>query len=341
MSHSGSPLRLPAMTIVVALASCHQQQAPQAPPKPPARQRVEPDPAVSLERLESRVVALQGAKTPLPSDVLASVVNALAISLQPVSHAGRLRMAKFAKRIRGVPVRSLAQGGLLKEALQELLSTLTSHRSFSGNQAEYHAALRELAGAREALDELLPLDQQRSALRRALEAAANAVFMVRGADAPFEPPTSRSVPDVPLGSFQQELAQARRDIGEAAATSLMGSRAKSAKALDSIADMVEAADSSGSARRQVSEIRFQSRRIQNAAVTELGRAEWVRDALLAAVVALSELSGETRSPWLDEAKRTIGRIDPHSQTSFQRAAIQDALRATVDAYAALGAAPAK
>lgn len=74
---------------------------------------------------------------------------------------------------------------------------------------------------------------------------------------------------------------------------------------------------------------------ERATETSPGRAGWIRAGLQAAVDALLLVSGGERSPWIDEAQRAVVGIDERSASSFQRAAIQDALRATVDAFAAL------
>lgn len=64
----------------------------------------------------------------------------------------------------------------------------------------------------------------------------------------------------------------------------------------------------------------------------------VRSGLGAAVDALASLQPDaapTTLLWIRAARRAVVAIEPETSLSFQRAAIQDAFRATVDACAAV------
>jgi hypothetical protein len=225
----------------------------------------------------------------------------------------------------------------VKEALLLVVDALRPLTPPASDEDAYHAALRELAEAREQLDDLLRLDDQRDRLTHSLQAVTNAIFLARGAKPPFEASTPVfHARHIELGSFEDELARARRDIASLASISLMGSRLASARALASMADMIEAGDSGRALTRQVAELRFQTARLDRGPQTALGRAGWIRAGLQAAVDALVLSRGQARSAWIDEAQRAVAGIDEGSASSFQRAAIQDAFRATVDAFAALG-----
>jgi hypothetical protein len=238
-------------------------------------------------------------------------------------------------------VRSLPQAGLLKETLQVLLEMLTRVPATPSAERAYHEALRRLAESREQLDELRLLDDQRPQLGEALRAAANATFLARGGEPPFRLATPSTREKVALGPFSEQLARARRDIAEVARIPLMGSRLASARALASLADMIAAADTQQLLTQQVGELRFQATRLERATEASPGRAGWIRAGLRAAVDALTLANGGQRSPWIDEAQRAVVGIDERSAPSFQRAAIQDALRATVDAFAALAPASSR
>jgi hypothetical protein len=285
--------------------------------------------------LESSVTELESAAGPLAGRELAAVVQALAASLEPLSHAARLRLEAVASRMAGAPVRSLPQAGLLKEALQLLLDTLVRVQPTPGTEAEYRDVLRRVADSRQRLDELLLLDDQRPRLKESLRAAADAVFVARGGEPPFDDPTPTTREGAPLGPFDEQLARARQHVAEVARIPLMGSRQASARALGALADMIEAADSAGRLSQQIGELRFQATRLARGPETALGRAGWIRAGLQAAVDALLLVNGGRRSTWIDEAQRAVAGIDETSPSSFQRAGIQDAFRATVDAFAAL------
>jgi hypothetical protein len=325
---------LPLLLAWAALA-CGAPPASQAPQDAAPRARPLRDPAESLERLETSVTEVESASVPLAGRQLADAVRALALSLEPLSHAGRLRMETLAGRMAGAPVRSLPQSGLLREALSVLLDTLVGVETTRSTDDRYRALLRRVAETREGLDELLLLDDQRPALAGALRAAANAVFLARGGEPPFDDagPTTRE--GTKLGPFAEQLAQARRDVALVARISLTGSRLASARALASLADMIEVADTQRQLTQQIGEVRFQATRLERGPETALGRAGWIRAGLQAAVDALRVVNAGRRSPWIDEAQRAVAGIDEKSASSFQRAAIQDALRATVDAFAAL------
>jgi hypothetical protein len=66
-----------------------------------------------------------------------------------------------------------------------------------------------------------------------------------------------------------------------------------------------------------------------------GQAGWVKQALESALAALESLAGDhtTSAQWLESAQHAVSGIDAQSGLTFQRAAIQDAFRATVDAFA--------
>jgi hypothetical protein len=65
-----------------------------------------------------------------------------------------------------------------------------------------------------------------------------------------------------------------------------------------------------------------------------GEASWFKAGLLSALDALDQIGTrrEALLEWSRAARRAVEGIDEHSAFTFQRAAIQDAARATVDVF---------
>lgn len=320
--------------VFVSVMGC--ASPPQAPIETPqaARQRKLAS-VQSLEQLAAAMETFEAGPSGPPQQELAKVLQSLGSAMEPLSHATNLRVREVAQRLAGSPATSLSHAGLLKQALTLVLESLVTSSSPPRRQAEYAGALRALRESTQAIDELLALPHQQPRTVLALHAAADAVFLARGGDAPFGEAERTEQPPVPLGSFETELDRARDDVSTLAQTNLTDSRKAAAAALAALGNVVAAADDGKRLTKQIAEIRFEAERLERAQASEFGQAGWIRSGLASAVDALSALHAGTSSPWLRSAQRAVANIDQRSSLSFQRATIQDAFRTTVDAFAAL------
>jgi translation initiation factor 2B subunit (eIF-2B alpha/beta/delta family) len=305
-------------------------------PLPPATPR-QLAPERALDRLGASVEALEtNTSAPAPRE-LAEVLQNLADAMERLSHATNLRVQEVAQRLAGSSPASLSHAGLLKQALTLVLQSLVTIPGPPGRQTEYQSALRALRESTHAIDELATLPNQRPRVLAALHAATDAVFLAHGEEPPFGEPERLEQPPEPIGSFETELERARDEVSQLAQTKQIHSSKASAQALTALANLVAAADTGNRLDKQVAEIRFEAERLERAEPTEFGQTAWIRrglESVLDALAALYERAHTHPSPWIRTARKAVASIDEQTSVSFQCAAVQDAFRATVDAFAA-------
>ncbi|HEX2877565.1 MAG TPA: hypothetical protein VHP33_40230 [Polyangiaceae bacterium] len=290
----------------------------------------------SLEQLAASVEEFEARPEGPAQRELAKVLQSLGSAMEPLSHATNLRVREVAQRLAGSPPTSLSHAGLLKQALTRVLESLMTTTSPPRRREEYIGALRALRQTAHDLDDLLALANQRPRTVAALHAAADAVFLARGGEAPFGEAKRMEAPPAPLGSFEAELDRAHDEVSRLAQSNLVEARKAAAAALSALGNVVAAADEGNRLGKQIAEIRFEAERLERAHANQFGQSGWIRSGLESAVDALAALHGGNRSsPWLRIAQRAVANIEQRSWLSFERAQVQDAFRATVDAFAAL------
>ncbi len=93
---------------------------------------------------------------------------------------------------------------------------------------------------------------------------------------------------------------------------------------------------------EVAELLFQAERLDRMEQHGFVSAEWIARALLAGLAVLETLlpdeQGEAARVWLTRARAAVDRLDRGQMLSFQRAVLQDSLRAAVDAFFAVAQA---
>lgn len=116
-------------------------------------------------------------------------------------------------------------------------------------------------------------------------------------------------------------------------------RTTAAEALHALADAIQVAPAPFSRARVAAlawDVRSDAERLERADDLSLQRSDLARGGLLAATRALEQLAaprpGSFQARLLVNARRAARAIDVHSPFVFERARIQDALRATADAY---------
>lgn len=181
---------------------------------------------------------------------------------------------------------------------------------------------------------------------RALTPASSAATRTpaRGASQTAEQPlhgasSSRAAPVVPGSAVQEQLDEAGRAVLLLGRSAWSETRAKSAQALAALADLLEAAGEGRAARRQVAELRAQSDRLGGAGgASEFARVESIAVGLSSALTGLESLQLSEPSwlaRWLDAARESIAGLKEGATTPALRAAtVQDAFRATLDAFQA-------
>jgi len=116
-------------------------------------------------------------------------------------------------------------------------------------------------------------------------------------------------------------------------------RTTAAEALHALADAIQVAPAPFGRARVAAlawDVRSDAERLERADDLSLQRSDLARGGLLAATRALEQLAAPRRGSFqarlLENARRAARAIDVHSPFVFERARIQDALRATADAY---------
>lgn len=147
---------------------------------------------------------------------------------------------------------------------------------------------------------------------------------------------SEGAPPEPTRPLSELLEDARRDVLGLGRANVSNLKEHAARVLSALAAVVEAADHDRGARAQLEELEFEAERLRRASGASFAQAGWVRLGLLAALDALAHVvphQGQAPEPLRDAARQAAEAIPERSFLSFHHAAIQDAARATVDAYA--------
>jgi hypothetical protein len=298
----------------------------------------------SLERLAEDVDALGAPSSELTQPAVAKVLKELGRSLEPISHASSLRVQEVALRLGGAPANSLSQAGLLKQALDLVLKALVPFASPPGREKDYRKGLQGLSQSTEAVQDLLPFVEQRERTNAALQAAVDAIFLARGGEPPFGVANQRETPALRLGPTDMQLEEAREDVSKLARATMLDSSTAAANALNALADVVATTETDAKLKALIAEARFQGQRLERASTTRFGQAGWVRSGLIAVLDGLDIVQhgpAHAPCPWSQVARAVVVSIDAHSSLAFQRAVIQDAFRATVDALAVAAERPGK
>jgi hypothetical protein len=189
----------------------------------------------------------------------------------------------------------------------------------------------------EAIDGDGPLHEQQASIASAFRAATDTVFIASGGEAPFGEAEAGKPDTSGVASLEDAVDAARAEVLTLGQTDWMQTRQATARTLIALANVVAAADRREVLGHKVSDIRFQAERIRYADTLTFGRAAWIKAGLSAALDALEELrlmDDQRLSVWARAARRAVASIEERDSLSFQRAAVQDAFRATIDAFVA-------
>jgi hypothetical protein len=175
-----------------------------------------------------------------------------------------------------------------------------------------------------------------------MRAATDALFILRGVRPPFGVGGS---PTTESATVAVSMQGAREAVGDLRTPD--GSKAMKAatEALQSLADLLTAL--AGPAAEgpppSVAQVRLQAMRLHRRDPLSLDESAWVKAGLDSALTGLEQLMHARAAepgvrlpltPWIEEARRAVESIDGRTMFTFQRAAIQDAFRTVVTAFAA-------
>lgn len=316
---------------------CARPPALQSPAPRAGDQLVRPTGTRALNTVADDVEALSGEKGDLSQPTVAKVLDKLGRSMEPISHATNLRIHDVAQRLAAAPANSLSHTGLFKQGLGLLLQGLVPFAPPPAREQTYRKAVQALSRSTDMLQDVVPLAEQRAATVTALRAAVDAVFVARDGEPPFGEAARLDTPSVPLGPTDVEIEQARDEISKVARAPELGSAVATGRALSSLADVLAAADASNTVKDFISEARFQAERLErNDPTARFGQGGWVRAGLVSLLDGLDRLrhSATNRpSPSSLTARGAVLGIEEESSLAFQRPLVQDALRATVEAFA--------
>jgi len=201
-----------------------------------------------------------------------------------------------------------------------------------GREREYRDSVAIIRRRIDGLDRRLPLLEQQRAAAAAFRAVVDAVFLAYDDEPPFGE-MKADVRGAAIGSTEDEIGEARADVLALGRSRWPTVRWAAARALSSIADIIEASDVDGRQADRISKIRFQMERLRSADAPIFVEAAWVKAGLTTALDSLAALQVEGRA-WTSAARSAVEAIEADGSLTFQRAAIQDGFRATVDAFAA-------
>jgi hypothetical protein len=304
------------------------------PPKPEAEAPPLPGAPVApeLERLARSVRALEsGGEDPEHRRLLRCLQDAAdAIDqLEPEVAGGGAALLRAAERIEASGIESLDHADELLTALVSARDRLRARAGSAERAAALDAALADLGRAIDDLSARRPLLEQDGAVSSGFRALADALFLAAGHDAPFGARASqpRSVDDV--------MAQARDDVLALGRADLSNIRELTSRAMYSMAELVEVIAGPSQAESAVAEIRAEARRLRHEPSGPFARSGWVERGLESALGALEGMEVCRKAlvnVWTQAARRSAEALPDGSALPFQHAAVQDAFRATLDAF---------
>jgi len=288
-----------------------------------------------LSAVESLAAGPQGTHYGGVVDALRQLANA--IELLP--NAGQYSIGvirETAERLESADPLSVAHADLVKKGLGAALQVLVTRSGSDGHEFDYQRAVRAFGVAVEAIDKERPMREQYANVAGAFRAATDTVFLVAGGEAPFGEAETRNSDATQSISIESAVEEARAEVLKLGQMDWTQARQASSRALSALADVVAAADRRNTLDRKVSDIRLQAERVRYADSLSFGRAAWIKTGLSAALDALEGgLIGDQRlAVWTRAARRAVASIEERDSLGFQRAAVQDAFRATVDAFVA-------
>jgi hypothetical protein len=164
-----------------------------------------------------------------------------------------------------------------------------------------------------------------------------------GAAVPSAPPVLPVAAPETAGAFMDALEKGSSAARKLATVSGHDAAKQASIVMSALAEAIDKIP--GASERvadQITELRFEAQRLDRADRMSFSLAHWIQEGLVAALKALEALSpsNEPAAFWIRQARSAARAIDENSGLAFQRAIVQDAIRATLDAFVVLGRGPA-
>jgi hypothetical protein len=296
-----------------------------------------PEPASSLDQFARSAEALENAPNDALRRATMQALRDLAQAIESQSSQEAAKIRECAQRMDRVESEA-AVGAMDLAAVQEgLMATwraLDQSATTSGRTREYEQALVTLRRTAEALssEANVPMVERRAMAASAFRAASDALALAQGAE-PLFAESKIAVQDAEL-SPEGQLEKARAEVLKLGQTRWVNAPVAASRALQALAALISAR-SDGGLSKQITEIRYHAESLRRPSTAKFGSAGWVKAALTSSLDALDVLeAGREKlvSPWTRSARRAVAGIEDRDSLSFQRAAVQDAFRATVDAF---------
>ena len=309
---------------------------PQRPARSPVAEtaRVHEELTAAVEKLSSRGTS----DRELERRALIALAKALESAVANETFAGDT-VRELASKIGRSPDAYGGDGRLVHEAFTSVLATLAASSSPSSTTVEYRRALSALASAVEALGAGKGLTRHADEIV-AFRSSTDAVYLLGGHAPPFHQAAAGDERSEGLKSHETEVAEARRDVGERARTSWTKALTAAARALTSLADAVESIEPCGPS-PDVATVRFEARRMRWTRGAGVLQSRSIATGLSAVLDVLERVQTAGSSPATKAARVAVGNVNPYGSLAFQRAAVQDAFRATTGIFSSLPAPSAR
>lgn len=334
LNHRGRCTR----ALVCALACCCPAcGAVNAQPRPPKPARVtEPASRDAFLALAAAVRAMAAEPHGPRGELIVDALQQFANVIDVLSH--RLSLSPDSLRKIGDPVGSEPRGISKADVIAGLETTLgylLTRALPSSRKLEYERAANALAAELEAMDANASGAGGRwwAHALSAFRAAADLSFMAAGHAPPFQGTWQKARTETP--DVCETIVQARAVVLELGRTQWPYARTATARALDALANVVEAVSIERRHVSEISGIEFQAERLQRTSSLAFGAGSWVKRALTATLDVFEKLwRREELMSWMTAARAAVEGLDEGRSLSFQRAAVQDAFRTTISVFQA-------
>jgi hypothetical protein len=294
--------------------------------------------ASPLDRAARSVESLEN----VPDDTLpratAQALFDLAAAIEPQSTTEAKTIRECARRIAAAEAQ--ANPGLdlaaVKQGLSAILRALEQSGTAPRRPQEYEQSLATLRKAIATLGAALDSSalERRTKAASAFRAASDALALAQGGEPAFAESENVGQDAAPELSREAQLEEARAEVLKLGQTRWINAPLAASSALDALAALL-ALEADHRLDEQIAAIRFNAERLGRKDISKFGSAGWIKEALSSTLDALDLRSvGREKevSTWTRSARRAVSGIEARDSLSFQRAAVQDAFRATVDAF---------
>jgi hypothetical protein len=233
----------------------------------------------------------------------------------------------------------------IRDALTIALQTLLARAEPARRQLEYRNTVGSLARSVAGVSGVASDRESCRVVVDALRAATNAIFLGLAGEPPFDEQHLDSTGLQPLASMSAGIEPARAAVLALGEAHWEDAPEASAQALRTLAAMVRAGDCTGRFTSQLSELHFEAERLTRSDPLSFGQVRWIKAGLVDALDGLDvdarrasvEHSGanlnHVGSALIASARKAAANIDATDLLGFQRTPVQDAFRATLDAFA--------